>query len=56
MPSRTALAWIAGSLVVLLLALIFVSGIQGRSSDAEARLDYPPSQVAPLAAPPQQTR
>jgi hypothetical protein len=53
MPSRATLAWLAGILTVLLLALVVISGMQGRTSDAEARLDYPPSQVAPLAAPPE---
>ena len=57
-PMRKAtLGWIAGTLTVLLLALIVVSGMQGRTSDAEARLDYAPSKVAPLSEPvPQQTR
>ena len=47
MTDKTTLAWLAGGLIALLVAFIVVSGIQGRSSDAEARLDAPASQTAP---------
>jgi hypothetical protein len=55
--TRKTLGWIAGTLTVLLLALVLISGMQGRTADTEARLDYAPSKVAPLSEPvPQQTR